>query len=320
MRTAVVLTVFNRPELTARVFSAVAKARPARLYVIADAPRANRPGEAEQCAAARNVVERIDWNCDVAMNYSDVNLGPRRRLSTGINWVFEREQAAIILEHDCLPDQAFFPFCEQLLDKYHDDQRVMHIGGNNYLFGRVPIKDSYCFSSITHQWGFATWRRSWQLYDVDMKAWPMLRNSSLLPKALLGDKQCEEYFANILDQTYAGAIDTWDYQWLLTCWHNDGLAVIPRTNLVSNIGFGKDALNCGDVYDTLSNLRTEPMRFPLRHPSQVVRNREADQFVIERILVPSNRRQMNRRRNWFSSLRKRLAIRSRIKALTRTCP
>src|SRR5689334_22463077 len=135
MRTPVVFTIFNRPEITARVFSEIAKAKPPRLYVIADGPRLSRPGEADKCAATRKIVESVDWNCVVRWNYSEANLGPRKRLSTGLKWVFDQEEDAIILEHDSLPHPTFFPFCEELLDKYRDDDRVMHIGGNNFLFG-----------------------------------------------------------------------------------------------------------------------------------------------------------------------------------------
>ncbi|HZQ46801.1 MAG TPA: glycosyltransferase family 2 protein, partial [Verrucomicrobiae bacterium] len=236
IRTPVVLTVFNRPEIAARVFSEIAKARPSRLYLIADAPRADRPGEAERCAAARSVVEKVDWDCEVFKNYSATNLGPKRRLSTGINWVFEREETAIVLEHDCLPHPTFFPYCEELLEKYRDNQRVMQINGSNFLFGRVRVAESYCFSRITQPWGFATWRRAWQFYDVEMKMWPALRNTPLLQDTLLGDKVCAEYFKRVFDETYDGAINTWDYQWLLTCWRLNGLAVLPGTNLISNIG------------------------------------------------------------------------------------
>ena len=317
MRTPIALTVFNRADITARVFSAIARARPQKLYVIADAPRAGRPGEAENCAAARRVIDRVDWDCKVVKNYSDTNLGPKRRLSTGLRWVFEQEPEAIFLEHDCLPHSTFFPFCEQLLEKYRDDRRVMHIGGTNFLFGRVPMQDSYHFSCITQPWGLATWRRAWQYYDVEMTAWPALRNTALLTEALLGDKRCVEFFRDEFDKTHDGRINTWDHQWLLACWQHHGLAVYPRTNLISNIGFWKGALYCGDTHDILSNLPTKPMHFPLRHPVRVERHGEADQFLIERVLVPGERQKMNKWRRLLPNLRNKLAVRSRIKALIR---
>ena len=317
MKTPVVLTVFNRPGIVARVFSEIAKARPSKLYVIADGPRANRPGEAENCAAARSVIERIDWDCEVLRNYSDTNLGPRRRLSTGINWVFEHEEEAIILEHDCLPHPTFFPFCEQLLAKYRNDQRVMHINGSNFLMGRVRMHDSYDFSRITHSWGFATWRRAWQFYDVDMKAWPALRNTSLVLDALMGNKQCAEYFTNVFDQTHSQLINTWDYQWLLTCWRLDGLSILPKTNLISNIGFGEEALYCADINDLLANVPFHAMRFPLQHPLRVEVNREAEKFTIEHILMPNGRSKRGGFHKWLQKIRKKLALRMRISRVLR---
>src|SRR4029453_18315014 len=155
LRTPVAFFIFNRPEATARVFGEIAKVKPARLFVIADGPRQSRLGEAEKCAAARAIIERVDWDCEILKNYSDVNVGCGIRIATGISWVFEQVEAAIILEDDCLPHQTFFRFCEELLEKYRDDEGVMHIAGNNLLFGRRQMPFSYCFSYFTPSWGWA---------------------------------------------------------------------------------------------------------------------------------------------------------------------
>ena len=132
MRTPVVFIIFSRPDLTARVFAEIARARPEKLLVIADGPRPDREGEDAKCAATRAIIERVDWPCEILKNYSNVNLGCGHRPATGLRWVFEQVEEAIILEDDCVPHPTFFRFCEELLEHYRDDERVMHISGDNF--------------------------------------------------------------------------------------------------------------------------------------------------------------------------------------------
>src|SRR4051812_24867462 len=122
--------VFNRPDLTERVFQAIRAARPKRLLVVADGPR--NDAERERCDATRAVI-KVDWDCELETNYSDANLGCKRRVGSGISWVFERCEDAIILEDDTLPSPSFFPFCQELLRRYRDDERVMCICGMNLV-------------------------------------------------------------------------------------------------------------------------------------------------------------------------------------------
>lgn len=291
--TPVALLTFNRPEATARVFAEVARARPTRLLVVADGPRPDRPGEAEKCAAARAVIERVDWPCEVLTCYSDTNLGCRRRVSSGLDWVFSTVEEAIILEDDCLPHPTFFRFCEELLHRYRDDVRIAQVSGDNFQFGRHCTSDSYYFSRYTHIWGWATWRRAWRHYDVDMKAWPALRDTNYL-REWLGDARTARDWAGLFDAAHGGKIDTWDYQWTFACWSRKALTILPAKNLVSNIGFGTDATHTKGS-SPFADLSAEPMPFPLRHPAGVVRNREADQFT---------ERTNYRRPMWSSALAK----------------
>jgi len=174
LRTPVVLIIFNRPPTTERVFAEIAKARPQKLFVVADGPRPERSGEAEKCAAARAVIDRVDWECEVLRNYAEVNLGCRQRPPTGISWVFEQVAEAIILKDDCVPHPTFFRFCEELLEKYREDERVMHISGSNFQPGYTRGPFSYYFSRFNPIWGWASWRRAWQHYDLNMKLWAEL--------------------------------------------------------------------------------------------------------------------------------------------------
>src|SRR5262249_25858391 len=277
MRTPGAFIVFNRPEKTARVLAEIAKAKPRKLFVIADGPRPNCLSDIAQCCAVRKIFDQVDWECEILLNYSEVNLGCGRRPATGISWVFEHVEEAIILEDDSVPHPTFFRFCEELLEKYHDDRRMMMIGGFNmyptcspysYRFSRMPA----CVG------GWATWRRAWQYWDGQMTLWPLLRDTPWLLD-IVEDSRAVKSWQNILERAYAEAshADYWDYQWMFACWAQSGLAILPTTvNLLSNIGFGADATHTKSVHDKRANLPTGEMVFPLHHPPYVMRDRETD--------------------------------------------
>ena len=277
LRTPVVLIIFNRIDTTQRVFDAIREVKPLKLLVISDAPRINREGEAEQCEAARAIINQVDWECEVLTNHSNINLGPRKRISSGLDWVFEQVEEAIVLEHDCLPGATFFRYCEELLEKYRDDERIMIISGNNLQFGRKRNQYSYYFSRYIHIWGWATWRRAWEKYDVSIPKWNELKDSSWLSD-LLDNQQAVMYWSGIFDAIISG-YDTWDYSLVFSLWINEGLSISPQVNLVSNIGFGENAENCKDISSILANMLVEELEFPLQHPAVISRHEEADDLV-----------------------------------------
>jgi hypothetical protein len=279
LKTPIALLIFNRPEMTRKVFAEIARARPGRLLVVADGPRS--PDEDECCRAARAVVEAVDWECEVSTNYAEHNLGCKRRVSSGLDWVFSECEEAIILEDDCVPHPTFFRFCDELLGRYRNDERVPMICGSSFLSGK-DARHSYYFSRYGHVWGWATWRRMWQHYDVTIGAWPELRETTWL-EDVLGEKAAAAYWGERFDRTYAGEVDTWDYQWFFNCWAQNGLAVVPGSNLVTNIGFGQDATHTKAAVATMSYLPAEPITFPLRHPEIMARDREDDRLAFRRM-------------------------------------
>jgi hypothetical protein len=284
MRTPVAVIIFNRPDAAARVFEQVARARPGKLLVIADGPRAHVEGEAEKCRAARAVVDQFDWNCEVLRNYSDVNLGVGVRPATGLRWVFEQVEEAIVLEDDCVPHETFFPFCEELLEHYRFDERVMHISGDNWNFGQSQSGFSYFFSCYCYSCGWATWRRAFRHYDPTISLWPTLRDTSWLLD-ILGDAEAVQFWARHFDELHTVGIERtgWDWPWLFACWAQRCLSILPATNLISNIGFSADATHTRDPNDERAFVPTEPMRFPLQHPSYVMRDTQADRRIVEQV-------------------------------------
>lgn len=235
LKTPVAFLVFNRPDTTEQVFAAIRQARPEMLLVVADGPRPDRSGEAEACAQVRAIVAQVDWPCKVLRNYSVENLGCKQRIASGLDWVFREVEDAIILEDDCLPHPSFFSFCEKLLEFYRDDERVMMIGGTNYLIDRLQVPESYVFSRYFPIWGWASWRRAWQHYDLAMGDWPRLRSEGQL-RGFYADNYMRRFLTATFDAAYSGRINTWDSQWFFSCLFNNGLSIIPRRNLISNIG------------------------------------------------------------------------------------
>lgn len=274
LKTPVVFIIFNRPDTTERVFAEIAKAKPPKLLVVGDGVRASRAGEADKVAAARAIIDRVDWDCEVLTNYSDSNLGCRVRVSSGIDWAFEQVEEAIILEDDCLPHPTFFRFCEELLERYRDDERIGMISGDNFQFGQKRTDASYYFSRYNHIWGWASWRRAWKHYDSEAGVWPTLRDGDWLD-GLVGNLSEKKYWIDVFQAVYEGRIDTWDYQWTLASWVQGMVAILPNTNLISNIGFGGDATHTRSA-SIYSDMKVNSMNFPLSHPVVFLPNHVAD--------------------------------------------
>jgi hypothetical protein len=270
--------IFNRPEVTLRTFSEIAKIKPKKLLVIGDGPRKSVTGEAERVQKTRAIIERVDWNCEVITNYSEVNMGCKRRVSTGLDWVFSQVNEAIILEDDCLPNQSFFMFSQEMLEKYRNCPEIGMISGINFQKGAQRGDADYYFSKYMHIWGWATWSDRWRkCYDVDMKEWPEFSKSSEYA-ALTVSAGNGRYWSNIFNRVYRGEIDTWDYQWVFANWLRNRLCIIPNFNLISNIGFGAGATHT-TIENPLSNLPVIDMTFPLKHPDSIKINLEADRFT-----------------------------------------
>ncbi|MDJ0673959.1 MAG: glycosyltransferase family 2 protein [Calothrix sp. MO_167.B42] len=282
LKTPVAFIIFKRPHTTQKVFQAIRQAKPPKLFVIADGPRAEYADEGEKCAATRAIIDTVDWDCEVIKNYSDINLGCAKRVSSGIDWVFSNVEEAIILEDDCVPHPTFFRFCEELLEKYRYDTRVASISGDNGLSGLNRTSYSYYFSRYNSCWGWATWKRAWKHYDLYMKIWPEIKSIGLLKQVFL-DPIKVNYWTNIFQNIYDNpSTITWDYQWTFACLLQNCLGIVSNVNLISNIGFGIDSTNF------TSNTRnpylpTDSMEFPLNHPPMMIRDDDADNFIEKNV-------------------------------------
>lgn len=279
LQTPVALFIFNRPQATQRVFAEIARAKPRHLLIVADGPRTAE--EAEQCAAARAIINQVDWDCELLTDLAETNLGCKLRMFSGLNLAFTRYEEAIILEDDCLPQPSFFRFCAELLEHYRHEPRVMLISGNNFLPPRLQrrVRDSYYFSQIPHTWGWASWRRVWELYDLQIERWPGLRASDWLARRS-SDPRFKTYWERVFDESFRRKTNAWDFQMTFTCWLHEGLSALPRVNLVSNIGFGDDATHTKDPHSLFANWPVGELPFPLKHPTQLERSVAADEFTF----------------------------------------
>jgi hypothetical protein len=305
LETPVVFLVFNRPGHTSRVFEEIRRARPPRLYVVGDGPRPDRTDDVSLVQEVRSIIAQgVDWPCEVRTNYAEANLGCGRRVSSGLDWVFAQEPEVIVLEDDCLPDPTFFRFCSELLARYRDDAQVGMISGCNFQDSPPAGGASFYYSAYNHVWGWAAWRRSWQLFDWEMARWPGLR-SSAWPKDFLGSRLAAIYWRGCFDKAQAGQIDTWAYRWAFSLWAHGVLTVLPAKNLVTNIGFDSAATHFSSRDEGLSH-PSHPMRFPLNFPDQIVRDIKADHFTEQHLFNVGWERTIKNylKRVWRSWLRR----------------
>ncbi|MBE0573826.1 nucleotide-diphospho-sugar transferase [Candidatus Dojkabacteria bacterium] len=263
--TPILFLIFNRPETTQQVFNQIRKVKPKYLYVAADGPRLKNNQDIERCEQTRNIINQIDWDCEVKTLFRDENLGCRKAVSFAITWFFNKVEQGIILEDDCLPDLSFFKFCEELLIKYKNDTRVFQISGNNFTKIEDENEESYYFSRYPLIWGWATWKRAWEKYDLMMKDFNVFDKKNTI-RSILSTKVEQKRLLKSFKRMFIEPYDTWDNQWLYTVMKNNGVAIVPKKNIVINIGIENNSTHTF-LYDSIrSQSNIQQISFPLRHP------------------------------------------------------
>ncbi len=272
----ILLIVFNRPDHTLKVINRLREVQPSQLFVAADGPRKGK-NEEDKVQQVRSLIEKkIDWDCDLKTRFLEDNLGCGLGPATAISWFFESVESGIILEDDCLPNVSFFPFCEELLEKYKNDTRVMEIR-STYHLGMEPNNDlSYSFTRVSGTWGWGTWKRAWDLFDYEMTDFPAFKKSNLI-NSVFNNPEYIQHMMDKLESGYTKSIDgVWDCQWQFSLIRNMGLTIIPHQNLVKNIGFDEEATHCFDEHPLYSKMNFDEMSFPLKHPKFIVADLESD--------------------------------------------
>jgi hypothetical protein len=280
MDAPVLLILYKRPETTRRVFAGIREARPARLYIAGNAPASNDEQELVSVQAARAIAEEVDWPCEVKKLFRTEHLRAKESITSSISWFLREEPEGIILEDDCVVSADFFGFAAAMLERYRDDERVFQISASNFQDGNRRGDGDYYFSRYNHIWGWATWARAWRHADVDLKKLDVKRFEELARK-MIPRVLPRKYWMTMFRYIRSGKIDTYDYQWMISMWLQDGMSIIPNANLVTNIGFGDAATNTTAKSNPWANMAPEPLPGPWRAPSPREVNTEADRYTLD---------------------------------------
>lgn len=269
--TPVLFLIFNRPDTTQKVFNQIRQIKPKYLFVAADGPRLDSPGEIEKCLETRSIIKQIDWECELKTLFRDTNLGCRVSVSSAITWFFENVKQGIILEDDCLPDLSFFPYCESLLNKFKDDNRIFQINGNDFSGVKVKNPNSYYFTNFHSIWGWASWRRAWKNYDVNMSDY-MIHKNNLFNQNIYISKEATKHYKNGFDRMFIEKHNSWDAQWMYATIKFHGLSITPQVNLVQNIGTHNNSTHIFLKDSFRDNIDLGKILLPLKHPEFIVNN------------------------------------------------
>jgi hypothetical protein len=283
--TPILFLIFNRPDTTAKVFESIRTLKPKKLYVAADGVRDGRPDEAQRCTETRKIIRRVDWNCELKTLFRDKNLGCQTAVSQAITWFFENEEYGVILEDDCLPDPSFFPFCEELLIRYKNDNRIGQICGTCYFPHIVTDGLSYDFCSISHIWGWASWRRVWQNYDVKFSYWNDAMNDKNKRKSFFLNLYEKIYFTSFISDAIKKkyGMNSWAIPFYCMLRVQNQLSVYPAVNLVTNIGLNDpNATHTSSKKTLKSYVPSETMTFPLKHPQYVLPNWRINSITLRK--------------------------------------
>lgn len=268
MKSPVVLIVFRRPELTKRVLQSLMQYEPTKLYVIADGPRSGSEADKVLIQQTRDLFNHLSWDCEVIRDFSDTNLGLRERVLSGLDFVFSREESAIILEDDCVPSAPFFRFAEELLQKYSGHQDIALVSANNFGFFQRP-SSSYFFSSHAHIWGWATWKRTWVEFRSNSRERFVAETNFQEILDLIPTRGKRKAMEKMLRTEKT--LDSWAINFSIFCYQNQKLAAVPKVNLALNIGFGANSTHT-KFESYADEIKAGDLRFPLRHPDRLEAN------------------------------------------------
>ncbi len=287
--TPVLLIFFNRPESFAQVFEKVRQASPRTLILAQDGPRheADKPG----IAACRAIAENINWECNVIKEYSDVNLGCGMRPKSAVDRALELFERVIILEDDCIPSPTFFPYCEELLERYKDDERIIYISGLNHFETWDCGEYDYFFTKGAAIWGWATWRRAWKKhYDYYVKGIHDPYLLSLYRQQLGNDYIYGRLLPSLkranLSASNGEQLSYWDVQWGFAKYTQNMVGIVPRCNQICNIGVGEASTHAQKLrtnryikYKNSVFIPTYELPMPLRHPDFCANDTEYQRLV-----------------------------------------
>lgn len=275
MDISVLILFFNRPDHLERLFEAVRQAQPARLFLYQDGPRSEK--DVPRMEACRKVVANIDWPCEVHRLYQERNYGcdPSNFLSQ--RWAFSFTDKCIVFEDDDVPTLSFFRFCKDMLDRYEHDERIGMIAGFNMDEHTTDVgNDSYFFTTNFSIWGWASWARVVNQWD-EHYAWLDSPEAVARIEALTKERRLRTDFLPMCRahrESGKAFYETIFHAHLLL---HSQLCVMPRVNMVSNLGVSNDSTHFAGSVNTLPKgyrriftMGRHELSWPLQHPAYVV--------------------------------------------------
>jgi len=282
----IVFICFNRYEVTKKTFKKIRLYKPKKLYLIMDYPRENNKKDKENNQLIKTFFEKkIDWSCEVIKDYSKKNLGLKKRITTGLNKVFEKENKAIILEDDCYPHEDFFYFCNEMLGRYSGNSKIMFITGNNFQNKNEVYKSDYYFSKYTHIWGWASWRDTWKKVIFDDNYWKYKFENNIKFENFVHHVEEYEYWKKFYYQVLKNNLQSWSIYLLFSIWENNGLTVTPNQNLIKNLGLN-EGTNMKNFIN-ITKFKKTRINKPLNHNNIFEQNVDKDLKVFRKIYKPS---------------------------------
>ena len=281
----VLFIVFNRPDTTLITLEAISKAKPRKLYVACDGPRPDRPDDFVNVNMVKEIVQNLSWECEVSYKFNETNLGVGRAPAEAISWFFDLEEDGIVLEDDCIASQSFFVFCESMLKKYKNDDRIMSVAGTN-ICKNVKYDSDYVYTNFPLMWGWATWRRAWKMHDTKMLDWPDVKARGSFSRLDKDRWKFHPVHVEFFTKTYESLTPNWDHQWIFAHWNKSGLAVISSKNLVSNVGFDEAASHFSTDHLGRGNLTCHHHMPPYSAPAVLEEHAATDKYISK---------------NWFSA-------------------
>lgn len=294
----VAINFFARPNDLEKTFSVVQKVKPKVLFLIADGPRKNVPSDIENVRKCREVVENIEWECEVYRYYSDENKGLFRTYFDAMDQVFQIVDRCIFLEDDLVVSESFFEFCRQMLIKYENDLRVHFITGLNYMGTYDEPDGDYFFCGEGSIWGYALWKRTYESMNLNFRNNPYAIRCCKDVARQVKPGYEKRISKTVTDPMWEGHIPHVEFYKNFLRFSENQIYIVPCKNLVSNIGVGSDSMHSADDLKKIPKgnaqffyMKTYEIDFPLKHPQFMVRDLKYERFVNRELAWNSPLRQ-----------------------------
>lgn len=276
MSAPVLILLYKKPKTTVQVINALKKVKPKLIYIAINIPPINKNKQDYiDYKKVLKLLDKIDWKCDLKIKKRKKHLSPYDSYKSAINWFFKNEKEGIILEDDTVPNKSFFTFCNQMLKKYRNNNRIALISGTSFYKKENLNKETYFFSNIPFMWGYATWKRTILGRDEKMKNWP--KNKKDVFNKITSDKFFIKYWSKMFNDLYNKKFIAYDFQMAYSNFKNKKLTIFPKKNLVKNIGFGNNATHTKSE-EWYSNLETYELK-NIKHPKQISPDLSYDEWV-----------------------------------------